>query len=191
MQETTPRLDPSVETSHHFKVQKLWKKEQKHSHRMAVVVDEHFVRLFFFPPIFFLVLVQVSKPNDEGSHKFDCVTLKHEALMRSDETNGQDPVVKLEFFHFKTSGDHRLLGHVSTTLETLRQVPPQGMLLFHSNMIPEGSVRGKVSVEQAEVTAARSYFVLHFQLGRTDVRRRLQASPMDSKAAASGRPQDT
>mmetsp|Transcript_3047 Transcript_3047/g.9305 ORF Transcript_3047/g.9305 Transcript_3047/m.9305 type:complete len:495 (-) Transcript_3047:986-2470(-) len=114
----------------------------------------------------------VSKPNDDGLHKFELVTLKQKSLINL-VAGGQEPVIKVEFFHFKTSGNHRLLGHVNTTLESLRQVPPQGMLLFHSNVIPEGSVRGRVSVEQAEVSAGRSYFSLHCQLGRTDVRRRL------------------
>lgn len=87
-----------------------------------------------------------------------------ELLVRDALGNDDLRPMRLEFFHYKTKSDPKLLGYFGTTLQALRQVRG-GELKMDVNTFPEGELVGKLKMTSSRVTALGCTFNIEANFG--------------------------
>lgn len=116
------------------------------------------------------VLTKVSDhPDARGSMFFQLAEIStHPAdLHTNPPEEGNDTVpLRLEFFHYKTTEDPKLLGSSAVSLFALRQAQHHGKTLaLRLNTFPEGELVGKLLMVDSRISKSRYFFSLQAEFG--------------------------
>lgn len=76
-----------------------------------------------------------------------------------------DSKIRVEFFHYKTSGHFMLLGYVQLKASELRQKRTHTKLPIIVNDFPQGELEGSVSLESKYITACTTFYGIRATFG--------------------------
>ena len=108
------------------------------------------------------VLTKVSaSPHAKGCMVFQIAELD----FLKDIPGNDDRPLRVEFFHYKTTDQPKLLGYVATSLLDLRQAKPRSELKLMLNTFPEGELVGRLFMNMSRLTSRRCFFSLQAEFG--------------------------
>lgn len=76
-----------------------------------------------------------------------------------------DSQIRVEFFHYKTSGHFMLLGYVQLAAIELRQARKKTQLPLCINDFPQGELEGTITLESKHITACTTFYSLRARFG--------------------------
>lgn len=115
----------------------------------------------------------LTKPSDhpdaEKSMFFAPAEVKNADLISPDRRalRSQDDqfVLRIEFFHYKTSAPSILIGYLETTAIKLRQAQVDNLVPLHVNSFTKGELVGSMTLRKKEITANTSYYSFMVKFG--------------------------